>query len=356
MPWLPPTKAIRRWIASSCFGSQAERGAEERLGLVVGVNSLTEFSGRSVLVTGGSGFIGSHLCDVLAAQGALVHSASRRALVPGNLQHHLLDVTDTAAVQQVFADIRPEFVFHLAGDSRGARDMAMVLPTFHSNLAATVNILLAATEHKARRIVLAGSLEEPTSAPPDVVPSSPYAASKLASSHYARMFHALYETPVTVARVFMVYGPRQHDLRKLVPFVTVSLLRGQAPRLSTGSRQVDWVYVEDVALGFMRAALRPDLNGETVDLGTGVLTTVAEVAQMLGGLVASDVQPEFGAIPERALEQIRAAECAQMQRLLENSPITNLADGLRRTVAWYRTEFAAGRLDLSGIYPPSTER
>src|SRR5262249_34039675 len=163
---------------------------------------------------------------------------------------------------------------HLAGDSRGARGVEMVLPTLHTNLVATANVLVASTEQGVARTVLAGSLEEPPDDSAPLLPSSPYAASKLAGSQYARMFHALYRTRVVTARIYMVYGPAQRDLRKLIPYVTLSLLRGAQPQLTSGSRAVDWVYVLDVALGLARAALSDDLDGKTLDVGTGVLTTI----------------------------------------------------------------------------------
>ena len=90
------------------------------------------------------------------------------------------------------------------------------------------------------------------------------------------MFHALYHTPVTILRLFMVYGPGQQDLSKLVPYVTLSLLKGEMPRVSSGMREVDWIYVDDVAAGYLAAATATGVEGSTmcpavirVDTGTG---------------------------------------------------------------------------------------
>ena len=151
-------------------------------------------------------------------------------------------------------DVRPDWIFHLASHVTGARDLAVVLPTFHGNLTTTVNLLTAATEVGCQRLVLVGSLEEPELGTAEAVPASPYAASKWAASGYARFFHANYETPVAVARLFMVYGPEQEDSRKLVPYVTLSFLRGEAPRLTSGARQIDWIYVDDAVAGLLAVA------------------------------------------------------------------------------------------------------
>jgi nucleoside-diphosphate-sugar epimerase len=91
---------------------------------------------------------------------------------------------------------------------------------------------------------------------------SPYAAAKFAASAYGRMFHALYHTPVTILRLFMVYGPGQQDLRKLVPYVTLALLKGEMPRVSSGVREVDRIYVDDVAAGYLAAATATGVEGE----------------------------------------------------------------------------------------------
>jgi len=125
------------------------------------------------------------------------------------------------------------------------------------------NLLIAGAENSAGRMVLAGSFEEPDEV--DTAPCSPYAAAKWAASGYARMFHALYQVPVVVAKIFMVYGPGQLDYTKLIPYVTLSLLRGEAPMLSSGARLVDWIYVDDVVDGLIGCAQAPGIEGRTVN-------------------------------------------------------------------------------------------
>ena len=137
--------------------------------------------GSVALVTGGAGFIGSHLCAKLAAAGVSVHSASRREH-PGTalFRHWSVDLADFAAVGRLLDQVRPDYVFHLASHVQGAPDLKHLLPAFHGNLETTVNLLTAVAERGCRRFVMTGSFMEPTSTPADMTPTSPYAAAKWA--------------------------------------------------------------------------------------------------------------------------------------------------------------------------------
>lgn len=113
--------------------------------------------------------------------------------------------------------VRPGLVFHLASHVSGSRGLDAVLPTLQANFLSTVNVLLAAAEVGCKRIVRAGSLEEPDGEDPEPVPVSPYAAAKFTANTYDRMFHSLHGLPVVTLRIFMVHGPGQRDETKLVP-------------------------------------------------------------------------------------------------------------------------------------------
>ncbi len=299
-------------------------------------------SGQRVLVTGASGFIGSHLCDRLSKNGAEVHAISRTPRHTGTktaIHWWQGKLEDIDTVRNVLSTVKPEVIFHLASHVAGSRSLELVLPTFHSNLVSTVNLLTVATEIGCRRLVLVGSLEEPE---PDhnQVPCSPYAAAKSASSAYGRMFYELYQTPVVIARLFMVYGSGQQDLRKLIPYVTLSLLQGQAPKLSSGQRLVDWIYVDDVVDGLLVAAQAPNVEGCTVDLGSGILVPIRTVVQQLINLVGAETQPLFGALPDRPLEQVRVANTTYSYGKLGWQPATSLERGLELTVDWYRKQIS----------------
>ena len=293
--------------------------------------------GSVALVTGGAGFIGSHLCAKLAAAGASVHSASRREH-PGTsfFRHWTVYLSDHLAVERLLDQVRPDYVFHLASHVQGAPDLKHVLPAFHGNLATTVNLLTAIAERGCRRFVMTGSFMEPP--PGDAAPTSPYAAAKGASAAYGRMFHLLYGVPITTARVYMVYGPGQQDLTKLVPYAIRSLLKGEAPQITSGRRLVDWIYVEDVADGFLRLALAEGAIGKAMDLGSGSLIATADLVALICRLVDPSIKPEIGALPDRPMEPTGAARIEESFSAVQWSPRVSLEEGLRRTIEFYRQQ------------------
>jgi UDP-glucose 4-epimerase len=305
------------------------------------VSSQNFFFGKKILVTGASGFIGTHLCKDLYAHAAEVHGISRNLpAAESNVvrwwQGYLEDISSVRAIMH---KVKPDIVYHLASYVTGSRAIEHVLPTLNSNFVSTVNLLIATAEIGCQRIVLAGSLEEPDFDQDLITPSSPYAAAKWASSNYARMFHDLYQVPVVTAKIFMVYGPEQ-NLRFLIPYVISSLLEGVPPKVSSGTRSVDWIYVNDLVSGLLAMAHAPNIEGSTIDLGSGSLTTVREVIEQLVGCVNDQVHPEFGAIPDRSREQIRVANTANSYTKLGWKSLTPIEEGLKLTVEWHKNQLA----------------
>ena len=270
--------------------------------------------------------------------GAHVYGVSRRPsrALPDNVRWEFVDLVDTAATEALVCRVRPDLVAHLASQVSGDRDRALIVPMLQSNLLAAVNVMLAAGAAGCRRVVLAGSLEEPDFGEGDGLPQSPYAAAKWAAHAYARLFHTIYELPVVHLRVFMVYGPAQRDMRKLIPYVTVSLLRGVAPQLMSGERQVDWVYVDDVVDAFLAAMVVPSALGKSLDIGSGELVTVRGIVERLQRLVGNDIEPVFGGLPDRKLERVRVADPRPANDAMGWRPRTTLEQGLTRTIAFYR--------------------
>jgi nucleoside-diphosphate-sugar epimerase len=300
--------------------------------------------GQRVLVTGATGFLGSRLCEVLEDMGIEIHGVSRTARLEfGSIRWWKADLTNINSVRALWKEVRPDAVFHLSALSTAAPDVQLVLPTLNSILVSSLNILLVSAEQGCRRVLLPASLTEPAGA--SEVPTSPYAAAKSAASAYAQMFHALYGVPVVLVRPFMTYGPRQ-DIHKLVPYVTLSLLNGQSPKISSGKSEADWIYVDDVVDGFVLAAQTPKLEGSAVDLGCGELVSVRDIVTHIVRLTGVGITPTFGAIPERPLERARSADTEGAFSRLGWKPKTALVDGLARTVEWYR-QYRTARKDAS---------
>jgi nucleoside-diphosphate-sugar epimerase len=295
------------------------------------------WTGTRALVTGATGFIGAHLVRRLCSLGAEVHAVSRKPREQSDHTEtwHTADLSGTQATEDLIGQTRPDVVFHLASAVTGARDVDIVLPTLAANLASVANLLTAVSANPGTRVVLAGSIEEPRPEKGEITPSSPYSVAKWAATGYARLFHQLWNVPVSVLRVAMVYGPGQPDISKLVPYVTLALLRGQEPGLASGNRLVDWVYVDDVVDAFLAAAATEDAVGGVFDIGSGEGTSIREVVDLLTRIVGSSLQPRYGVLSDRPLDSARIADLTAAAEILRWRPATKLQDGLRQTVAWY---------------------
>ncbi len=312
-------------------------------GDIVSRKTAADWRDARVLVTGARGFIGSRLCQKLVDAGAIVQGVSSRSSFDGRSREvswSAVDLTDLNAVRQMIRVAAPDLVFHLAGCVTGSQALEDVEPTFALNLMSTVHLLTCAAETSRCRVVLAGSMHEPDRDDPDLIPVTPYAASKWASTAYARMFHRLYQYPVAITRPMMVYGPGQWDVTKLLPHVITSLLNGTSPEVSSGKRVLDWVFVDDVVAGMMAVAMTREACGQAIDLGSGKLVSIREIAEMAAALVGSSVPISFGALPERPFERPRVARVKETWQLTGWSAETSLADGLRKTVESWAAAFA----------------
>jgi UDP-glucose 4-epimerase len=299
------------------------------------IDNASQLRGRRILVTGASGFIGSHLCRRLVNLGTELHAVSRTTRSQNErCRWSQADLADYPRVNEIISTVKPELIFHLASHVAGSRELAAVVPTLNANLVSTVNLMTAAAEVGCRRIVLAGSLEEPQGN--IAIPSSPYAAAKWAASGYARMFQALYEMQIVTLRIAMVYGPDQLDASKLIPYLIRSLLRGEAPRLSSGTRELDWIYVDDVIDAMVASADIKEEGYLSADIGWGTSISIRDVAERLCQLIKPSTRPILGAIGDRPYDRSWTADTKLAREKLGWEPRTKLDDGLRQTVDWYR--------------------
>jgi nucleoside-diphosphate-sugar epimerase len=302
-------------------------------------STLENLAGEKILITGASGFLGSHLRRRLRDGKARIDAVSRHAHEsdePG-VRWWQAEMTDFESTRKLLQQAKPDVIFHLSGLATARPERELVLPTLHSLFVSTVNLLSAAAEIDCRRIILAASLTEPYAAGAEVTPGSPYAAAKWASSAYARMFHKLYEVPVVMVRPFMTYGPGQ-DEHKLIPHIILSLLNGTSPKLSSGRQAIDWIYVDDVIDGFLAATHARDVEGHTIDLGSGELTSIREVVTSLMELIGAGTEPLFGALPDRPDEPLRIANVEDARQRLNWRPRMPLKQGLARTVQWFHEQ------------------
>lgn len=300
--------------------------------------SLAGVRDQRVLVTGAGGFIGTVVCRILTAQGAEVHGVGRSIVDPDieMFTYYSIDLTHSKSTNDLVDRIRPHFIIHLAGCSIARRELVWVQETFAENLLTTVNVLTAAQQVGVGKTIIAGSLEQPDVFSENPILTSPYAASKWAATGYSQMFHTVYGTQVATARIFMVYGPGQKELQKMIPYVCLAAISGKVPQLMSGTRLVDWVYVDDVAEGLVRMLVDGPGDGSLVDIGTGRLVSTSDVAELICHKSGLRISAKIGAMPDRAMEQIRRADIERTTKFLGWRPKTTLEEGLDRTVVWYK--------------------
>jgi len=318
---------------------------------------MAALDGTRVLITGASGFIGSHLTRRLVAEGADVHAVTSAvsSVYPIRLvdvrQHivlHEANLTDRSAMDAVVAEARPAVVWHLGAFTHVGKSWHRVDECIQTNIQGTVNLLEALDGSGYRRFVYTGTSEiygdvaVPFREDGPVMPISPYSVSKYAGERYCRMFRQGRGWPIVMLRPFNAYGPWQTPDR-VIPEIIVRALRGQPLRMTRGIQTREFNFVEDLADGFLKAGLAPDIEGEIINLGCGEEVSMRNVAETILELLGNPVAPEFGALPDRPTEIWRMySDNAKARGLLGWGPTHSLRDGLAKTVDWYRAELAGG--------------
>jgi nucleoside-diphosphate-sugar epimerase len=303
------------------------------------------------LVTGGAGFIGSHLAEALVARGDEVRVVD--SLVTG----HRENLAGLPAVELIVGDLADpdvarramqgvDVVLHQAAIPSVPRSVQDPVTSHRANVDATLNVLVAARDAGVRRLVYAGSSSAYGNAPvlPKVetmppAPLSPYALQKLVAEQYCQLFTQLYGIETVTIRYFNVFGPRQDPSSPYSGVISLfidALFRGSRPTIyGDGEQTRDFTYVANVVDGVLRAVEAPDASGEVINVATGGRVSLNELFRAVRDIVGSTVEPVY--------EQTRSGDVRDSQAdigkalaMLGYQPRVAFEDGLAKTVAWYR--------------------
>lgn len=311
--------------------------------------------GSHCLVTGGAGFIGSHVVEMLQREGADVrvldnfstgHRYNLESL-PGNKAVELIDGDASKAEVAKDAMRGIDFVFHLAAMASVPRSMREPALCHAWTASSTVQLLHAAAEANVRRFVLAStsaaygnsafvSKREVDS----VAPLSPYAAAKLSAEAYCNAFHEGFGLETVVLRYFNVFGPRQDpqsEYSAVIPRFVSMILSSDRPIIyGDGHQSRDFVYVKDVAMANRLAATVPGVAGGTFNIGRGQRTTLLELLSVLQEILGQEIVPVHES-PRPGDVRDSLADITQARNRLHFEPEVSVADGLRRSVEYYRS-------------------
>ena len=310
------------------------------------------WQGRKVLVTGAGGFIGSHLSERLVALGASVRALVRytstgnwgwidQSEVKSDIEVVLGDVRDFFSVREAMQG--REFVFHLAALIGIPYSYQAPQSYLHTNVEGTLNVLQAARELKTGRVICTSTSEVygtaqyvPIDEKHPLQGQSPYSASKIAADMLAESYYRSFALPVTIARPFNTYGPRQ-SARAVIPTIITQALAGSEIRLGSTFPTRDFNFVEDTVEGFLQAAASDRAIGQVINFGTGTEVSIQQLLAEIEGLLGKKLTLVGDSVrvrPENSEVERLCADARKARELLDWSPRVPLKDGLRRTISW----------------------
>ncbi len=305
-----------------------------------------------VLVTGGSGFIGSHVVDALLADGHEVTNldkltyAADPANNAGAAEHPRYrfvhgDICDAGLVAELLAEV--DLVANFAAETHVDRSLLDPIPFVRTDVEGVAVLLEALRRVPGKRLIhmstdeVFGSLPPGAEAKPDrpFAPTSPYAASKASAELLIAAYRHTYELHVTVVRSCNVYGPRQHPEKFIPLFITQALRREPMPLYGDGLQEREWLFVEDFVAAFRLLVEKLQEAPEVVHVGSGERVANRRVAEAICGLTGAPVEL-IRSVADRPGHDRRYALDSSTARALGWEPRTSLEEGLSRTVAWYR--------------------
>lgn len=313
---------------------------------------LIEGRGRRVLVTGGAGFVGSTLVRSLVSAGfdvtvidSLLHG--RRENVEGlgpAVRFVHADVLDEDALETVFGETRPEFVYHAVGDTFVPTAYEVPRRFFRINVEGTLNVLLAAARWDIQRMLYISSTEvygiserQPMDERTPLNPANTYAVSKLAADRLCHTFVHEHRVPVIIARIFNTFGPRE-TLPYVIPEIIRQLHRGPDLQMGDMDARRDFTFVEDTARGLM-SLLHSDLpDGEAFNVGSGTSRSMRELVSLCAEIMGRRdyrITQDERRLRRREIQEFRA-DSSLLRAATGWVPSLSLEDGLRRTIDWFR--------------------
>lgn len=303
------------------------------------------------LITGGAGFIGSHLVRALVARKAHVRvldnlsAGSKNNLQDLDVELVVDDIRNEQAVRQALKGC--DTVFHLAAFVSVPASMEDPIACYETNVMGSLNVLQAAREAGVNRVVLAssaavyGELDRTVSELDEPTPVSPYAVSKLSMEHLAQMFTHAYGLETVCLRFFNVFGPRQSPdspYAAAIPRFTQDLIdKNHVTVFGDGAQTRDFVYVEDVVQGLLKAAERKDVAGEVFNLAGGSSISILELVTILHRFFAEATDPKYGPARDGDI-RFSQANIEKARKALGYRPEVSVEEGLKRTVEWFRTQ------------------
>ncbi len=311
----------------------------------------------SYLVTGGAGFIGSHLAEELVRRGERVRVAD--SLITGH-RRNLAHVKGVDFLEGDLADLGVarravqgmDYVLHQAAIPSVPRSVEDPITSNRANVDATLNVLVAARDAGVKRVVFAGSSSAygntPTLPKREDMPAhplSPYALQKLVGEQYMQMFTTLYGLETVTIRYFNVFGPRQDPSSPYSGVISVfakALLENKPPTIyGDGEQTRDFTYVANVVDGVLRAATASGASGLVINVATEARISLNRLFSTMRDLVGTDVAVNYGATRSGDVKDSQA-DITRARTILGYTPIVSFEDGLRQTLEWYRSEATAG--------------
>lgn len=319
-----------------------------------------KLQGKSVMVTGGAGFIGSHLVDAIIAEspsevvvvdnlslGKETNLREAKAAWP-RLRFHRQDATDLKAMEQLLRLYKVEVVFALAVIPL-PRSLVEPKSTVDENVALASTIcelarlgLFETLVHFSSSEIYGSATDQHMSESHPTRPHTPYAASKLAQDHIVLSHHQTFGINATVVLPFNNYGPRQNELAYagIIPKVMLQMMRGEQVTITGDGKQTrDFIFVKDTVRGALACYEEPNARGRVINLGSGQETSVLELVETMAQLAGRDFSAiAFG--PERPGDVKRhLADTSLAQEILNFRPAVGLKEGLSETFAWYKSQF-----------------